>query len=74
MADKTKTSLTLHFIFYAETKGAFRYEEVADETATEPLRAAGQPYIVGSLYLRKETFADGKAPEHLVVAIVASDG
>lgn len=69
---KTTTNITVHFLFAVETKGAYRYEEVADAEATKPLRAQkGAAYKMGSLYLRKEVFAKGQRPERLVVTIAS---
>ena len=68
---KTTSNLTVHFLVAVETKGAYRYEEVASAEATEPLRKAGKPYVTGSLYLRKEVFAEGQRPERLVVTIAS---
>lgn len=46
------------FTFRNETKNTFRFQEEAEDDD-----------IIGSLYIRKSAFADGKAPESLTVTI-----
>jgi hypothetical protein len=56
------------FQFFAETKGALRYQEVVEPGASA---------AIGTLYVRKDTFArfsatwasDGAAPTRIVVTL-----
>ena len=54
--------LTLKFTFRNETKGCWRYEEVASQTEKEDLP------VVGALYVKKYA-VKGERPENLTVVI-----
>ena len=54
--------LALKFTFRNETKGTYRYEEVASQTEKEDLP------VVGALYIKKYAI-EGEKPKNLTVVI-----
>lgn len=50
-----------------ETKGALRYDEVRRDGFTVLTVQEGAP--VGSMYMRKSAYPDGKYPERLIIEI-----
>jgi len=61
--------MRLFFKLRNETKGALRYEEVAEDGATVLSISAGA--AVGTLYIRKTAYTKGIYPDIITVDIAA---
>ena len=56
----------LHFRYQSETKGTFRYEEIAADGKPVPRDAA----VVGILYVRKERLSNPERPPRALTVAV----
>ena len=63
--------MKLLFKLRNETKGALRYEEVAEDGETVLGISAGAS--VGTLYIRKTAYTKGIYPDTITVDIIAGD-